>query len=218
MEDCPVSWSSGNSDINIRQNSLWDLLDVCVGVPLRENVRVFLPEDVTNSAAGEDLQTAATLPHPERDLCTQHTYTRKHVTVPETITNLSHFCVFISITKSYNLDNPTIHSFSMPTYSVQVCWEVDPRECIFSKDFSRKYAVSALHQFPIVFFMIWRTRANTQSASSDAIDFSKEGGVTFAVLVSDFNPVRRAYVGNISPPPSLLPLSPPVHLKWLVRL
>lgn len=48
-----------------------DLLDVRVGVALREDVRVFLPEDVADSAAGEDLQAAATLPHPERDLCTQ---------------------------------------------------------------------------------------------------------------------------------------------------
>lgn len=47
------------------------LLDVRVGVSLGEDVRVFLPEDVTDPAAGEDLQTAATLPHPERDLCTR---------------------------------------------------------------------------------------------------------------------------------------------------
>lgn len=52
------------------QNSSRDLLDVGVGVPLRKDIRVFLPEDVADSAAGEDLQAAATLPHPERDLCT----------------------------------------------------------------------------------------------------------------------------------------------------
>lgn len=50
-----------------------DLLDVSVGVSLGKDVRVFLPEDVTHSAAGQDLQTAPTLPHPERDLCT-HTH------------------------------------------------------------------------------------------------------------------------------------------------
>lgn len=47
------------------------LLDVGVGVALRENVRVLLPEHVTHSAAGEDLQTAAALPHAEGDLCRQ---------------------------------------------------------------------------------------------------------------------------------------------------
>lgn len=57
----------------ISHSFLRDLLDVCVGVALGENIRVFLPEDVTDSAAGEDLQTAATLPHPERDLCTHET-------------------------------------------------------------------------------------------------------------------------------------------------
>ncbi len=42
-----------------------DSLDVRVGISLGEDVRVLLPENVTDSAAGEDLQTSATLPHPE---------------------------------------------------------------------------------------------------------------------------------------------------------
>ena len=60
---------SRNVDINMSKDSFRDLLDVGVGVPLGEDVRVFLPEDVTHSAAGQDLQRAAALPHPERDLC-----------------------------------------------------------------------------------------------------------------------------------------------------
>lgn len=47
------------------------LLNVGVGVALREHIRVLLPEDVTHPAAGEDFQAAATLPHPEGDLCRQ---------------------------------------------------------------------------------------------------------------------------------------------------
>lgn len=53
------------------------LLDVRVGVSLRKDVRMLLPEDVTDSAAGEDLQAAAALPHPERDLCTRRNKTDK---------------------------------------------------------------------------------------------------------------------------------------------
>lgn len=53
------------------------LLDVGVGVALREDVRVLLPEDVAHSAAGEDLQAAAALPHPEGDLCTPDTDERQ---------------------------------------------------------------------------------------------------------------------------------------------
>lgn len=49
------------------------LLDVGVGVPLWEDVGVFLPEHVADSAAGEDLQAAAALPHSEGDLCTPAT-------------------------------------------------------------------------------------------------------------------------------------------------
>lgn len=56
--------------MNVGINVIWDLLDVRVGVSLWEDIWVFLPEDVADPAAGEDLQTAATLPHPERDLCT----------------------------------------------------------------------------------------------------------------------------------------------------
>lgn len=55
---------------------------------------MFLPEDVTHSAAGEDLQTAATLPHSERDLCT-HTHTQMTlliscIFIPEAILTVSY--------------------------------------------------------------------------------------------------------------------------------
>lgn len=33
-----------------------------------EGVRMLLSEDVAHSAAGDDLQASATLPHPKRDL------------------------------------------------------------------------------------------------------------------------------------------------------
>lgn len=46
-----------------------NLLYVCVGVAIRENVWVLLPEDVPHSAARDDLQAAPAHPHSEGDFC-----------------------------------------------------------------------------------------------------------------------------------------------------
>lgn len=51
---------------------------------------MFLPEHVADPAAGEDLQTAAALPHSEGDLCTQDTDSCKQ------LKSHSHSKVFLS--------------------------------------------------------------------------------------------------------------------------
>lgn len=48
---------------------LGDLPDVGEGITLREVVGVSFPEDMAHPAAGDDLQTATTHPHPEGELC-----------------------------------------------------------------------------------------------------------------------------------------------------
>lgn len=42
-------------------------LDVCIGVPLWKDIWMFLPEDMSNTAAGDDFQATSTHPHTERD-------------------------------------------------------------------------------------------------------------------------------------------------------
>lgn len=51
--------------------SPWDshLLYIRVGISIWENIRVFLAEDVAHSAAGDNLEAAATHPHSEGDFC-----------------------------------------------------------------------------------------------------------------------------------------------------
>lgn len=43
----------------------------------REGVRMLLTEDVADTAARDDLQAAAALPHAKRDLCRTHTHIPK---------------------------------------------------------------------------------------------------------------------------------------------
>lgn len=42
-------------------------LDVRIGVPLWKDIGMFLPEDVSNTAAGDDFQATSTHPHTEGD-------------------------------------------------------------------------------------------------------------------------------------------------------
>lgn len=44
-------------------------LDVRIGVPLWKDIGMFLPEDVSNTAAGDDFQATSTHPHTEGDFC-----------------------------------------------------------------------------------------------------------------------------------------------------
>lgn len=50
------------------------LLYVCVGISIGENIGMLLPEDVPNSAAGDDLQASSTHPHTEGDFCKTTTF------------------------------------------------------------------------------------------------------------------------------------------------
>lgn len=43
------------------------LLNVCIGISLWKDVWMFLPEDMSNTAAGDDFQAPSTHPHTKRD-------------------------------------------------------------------------------------------------------------------------------------------------------
>lgn len=50
------------------------VLNVCIGISLWKDVRMFLPEDMPNTAAGDDFQAPSTHPHPEGDFCKRSSF------------------------------------------------------------------------------------------------------------------------------------------------
>lgn len=50
-----------------RKNPTPNLLYISVGISFWEDVRMLLPEDMSNPTAGDDFQASATHPHSERD-------------------------------------------------------------------------------------------------------------------------------------------------------